>query len=329
MTEPAHAPPHHELAPVTDIRGLRHHDDAVRRPEARFRRLFDNAPVGMAFLDDRQQIVSANDALCRMLEYSPSQLAGRTLRELTPAEDVHRAEELTVRLFAGDLDRFTVEKRLVASTGRVVWAELNVSRLDRSTPREAIAMISDVTARKCAETELIHRATHDPLTSLPNRNLLDDRIQLVQARSDRSGQFFAVLYVDLDGFKSVNDRHGHATGDDVLTMIAGCIAQAVRPSDTVARVGGDEFVVLCEDLGAGGKAAKRAAAEVATRVRVAVSSGCASRATTVPLSASIGIVVARGFATAPAAMIAAADTAMYVAKTAPKSNRSYRAVSGA
>jgi diguanylate cyclase (GGDEF)-like protein len=152
-----------------------------------------------------------------------------------------------------------------------------------------------------------HEAFHDPLTGLANRTLLADRLGQALARSGRGGTT-AVLVVDLDGFKHVNDTHGHAAGDAVLAAVAARLAAAVRPADTVARVGGDEFVVLCQDLG------EAAARVLAARIEAVVGAPHTVAGVEHVLAASIGIAQVADVATTPERLLAAADEAAYRAK---------------
>lgn len=155
-------------------------------------------------------------------------------------------------------------------------------------------------------SDLAHRATHDPLTNLPNRSLLEDRIDLALARSDRAQKPVAVMFVDLDGFKRVNDEFGHATGDEVLIEAARSIQSVLRPSDTVARLGGDEFVVVCDVV-----ADTADAITIASRVNAALRE---LRPDTMALTASIGIALSGSSSADPTHLLQQADAAMYQAK---------------
>jgi diguanylate cyclase (GGDEF)-like protein len=167
----------------------------------------------------------------------------------------------------------------------------------------------DVTAQREAAEALSQLALHDPLTGLPNRSLFMDRLGQALRRLDRCHRVLAVLFVDLDRFKAINDRFGHAAGDETLVAVATRLREVLRPSDTVGRLGGDEFVVLCEDL-----EDDQAAVRVAERVLAALDRPMPCAGQEVTCSASIGIAVTRRADATPDALLRDADMAMYRAK---------------
>jgi diguanylate cyclase (GGDEF)-like protein len=162
--------------------------------------------------------------------------------------------------------------------------------------------------RELLQRQLAARATHDALTGLPNRLLLFDRIEHALRVTERASQRVAVLFVDLDGFKSVNDRLGHQAGDEVLVAVAQRIVEAVREADTVARLGGDEFVILCEDVSDSEKPV-----EIAERIIAALNQPFVLAAGAVAISASVGIAESCG-CDDPNDLVMRADQAMYAAK---------------
>lgn len=175
----------------------------------------------------------------------------------------------------------------------------------------AVLAIHDVTEQRRVETALLAQATHDSLTGLPNRSVVQDRLQTALARSRRSKSPIAVLFIDLDHFKLVNDTIDHAAGDRLLREVATQVRAVIRPSDTLVRLGGDEFLAICENLSGVGDALS-----VADRIRAAVNSAVTQLRIEIPVSASIGIALAQTGQESPDSLLTDADSAMYRAKEA-------------
>ena len=204
----------------------------------------------------------------------------------------------------------TAEVRLHHRDGHWVWTELRVAPVsDAAGAVVAVdVMLRDIGARKASEEVLARQALHDPLTSLPNRTLLLDRLEGAIARARRSGRHVAVLLLDVDRFKLVNDTYGHAAGDQLLQTLAGRLAGAVRATDTVGRIGGDEFVVVCDGL-----ATPEDAVEMCERVRLPLLDPVEVGDGQVQVSGSIGLAIGGPDATAEQ-LLGEADAAMYRAK---------------
>jgi diguanylate cyclase (GGDEF)-like protein len=169
-----------------------------------------------------------------------------------------------------------------------------------------IIWLRDASGELHARRELEHRALHDPLTKLPNRELLLDRLSVALARRVRQDTAVGVVFIDLDDFKRVNDEHGHAVGDDLLVSVAQRLQREVRDGDTVARYGGDEFVVLCEDL-----ASEDTAGPLARRLGSAIAQPVTAGGLLLRVGASIGVVVESDPATDPETLLSRADAEMY------------------
>ena len=314
-----------DAALVPDERGDARYCFAKVAPAAqaaahrRFERLFSKAPIGIAVVDKELRVVDANEALCDMLAYGRGQLLGHHLAELSPSEDGPRDLAHIREVMSGGVSRCRFEKRYVTATGGVRWVAVAVSALPRDDATDgdpdAMLVLEDITERKDAETRLEHLATHDELTGLFRRSVLAERLDEALARAHRTESHLAVLLGDLDRFKAVNDLHGHYFGDLVLEQIGARIAQTIRPFDLAARVGGDEFVVLCEGLGEDREQAEQAARDVAQRLRWRMSEPFEIPGLP-PLRTgmTVGIVVSRGGGPRASGMVAAADAAMYAAK---------------
>jgi diguanylate cyclase (GGDEF)-like protein/PAS domain S-box-containing protein len=302
---------HMRQGTLQDITQQKQAEQALRAGERRFRAIFDDAAVGIARIALDGWILEANDALAELLGRGRVELVGSYLGTFSESGGADGVPSEFTQLAEGGIERYEADRAYVRRDGQPLWCHVAVSliRDEDLLPEFAIAMFEDITARKAAEDELARRAMHDGLTGLPNRDLLLDRLGVALARTVR-GSGIAVMFMDLDGFKGVNDEHGHEAGDVVLIEAGRRFADALRAADTLARHGGDEFVVLLEDV-------HEAADAVATAERLI---HCLdepielSNATKVSLGVSIGLVVAFDLARGAEELIRQADTAMYRAK---------------
>jgi diguanylate cyclase (GGDEF)-like protein/PAS domain S-box-containing protein len=219
----------------------------------RFRTVFEGASIGMVRVDADGHALEANPALERMIGYSAAEIAAMQFRDITHPDDIEHNLTLFSELMRGERDSYQLEKRWYRQNGDLIWVEVTavLERDESGEPLSAISMIEDITERKAGEDELRqqsalneHQALHDGLTGLPNRTLLRDRIQQAILTAKREGGRVAVLMMDLDRFKEVNDSLGHAAGDDLLKQLGSRLQAVLRESDTVARLGGDEFGLL-------------------------------------------------------------------------------------
>jgi len=296
---------------IHDVSARTESERARREAEERFRSAFDDAAIGMAIVSPEGSWLRVNQALSEITGYSPARLTRMGFADITHPEDLGRDLEALDELIHGGRRRFLTETRYRHADGHTVWVALSVSAV-RGEHGELLYLISqmqDITERKAAEARLAHQALHDPLTGLPNRTLFGDRILVARARIRRGGSL-AVLFCDLDGFKTANDRFGHDTGDRVLADVAGRMSAVVRPSDTIARIGGDEFAILCEGID------ERGATAVANRVASALDSPIRVGERDLRMTASIGIVLTDDAERGAEALLGAADAAMYMAKRA-------------
>lgn len=303
----------HVLAILRDVTDERRGADAVRHSEARLRAVFDQAAVAIALTDLSGAFVEANTAIERVLGHRADELLGRPWLHFVPHDDHAAAREALDAIAAGEHESATIEQRFVRRDGRVVWAQLTVSRAEAPDDRGGlVVMLQDITERRALEAQLTWQAYHDPLTNLANRTLFRDRVErALLARRDRPGSV-GVLFLDLDNFKHVNDSLGHAAGDQLLFEVARRLLNATRGCDTVARLGGDEFAILLDNI--------RNAADctiVAERVLTSMQTAVLLEGREVTVGASIGIVRADEQASADE-LLRDADVAMYDAKQAGK-----------
>ena len=222
-------------------------EQAAWAAEQRFSAAFREAPVAMLLIDPRGVVLDANPALGELVGDDPRALIGRQSLRLAHHDDRDAIRALLRAVVEQDDAVAPLEWRLERPAGEPVWVQGSVAPLP-GEPKTLVLHLINVTERRATEARLAHRALHDALTGLPNRTLLSDRLeQAVRAvRRDQGG--VAVLFLDLNGFKEVNDTYGHAAGDDVLVEVARRLRSAVRPADTVARLGGDEFAIVAEGL---------------------------------------------------------------------------------
>ena len=188
-------------------------------------------------------------AVFASLGYRPEDLEGTNERDLIHPVDVGMRESQIARLLETNVAQPPAEMRVRSKNGVWRWFEtMDTNCLDNPSVRGIVTNARDVTERKAAEVDLVELSLHDTLTGLPNRLLLMDRLAIALARTARTDEITAVLFCDLDSFKIVNDSVGHEAGDRVLIEVARRFKRAVREADTVARTGGDEFVVVCESV---------------------------------------------------------------------------------
>ena len=293
-----------------DITAERQAAHELRDAEERFRKAFDQAPIGMALVSPEGRFIRVNDELCRITGYCERDLLATTFQELTHPDDLEADLAQVLRLLAGESEAYSLEKRYLHPDGRYVWVLLSVSlvRDEAGAPAYFVSQIQDIGEQKLAAERLTELTLHDALTGLANRVLFSDRLEHAVERSRRSKERIAVLFVDLDRFKSVNDNFGHAAGDELLRQAADRMREAVRPGDTIARLGGDEFTVLCEDLGA-----VHDAGLVADRLNETLTRPFVLFDAVTSIGVSIGIAVADSRDSAET-VLARADAAMYRAK---------------
>jgi diguanylate cyclase (GGDEF)-like protein/PAS domain S-box-containing protein len=287
------------------------HVAALRESEERFRSAFDHA-AGMALVAADGRWIKVNRSLCDMLGYTQDQLLATNFQAITHTDDIGTLMANVGKLLAGDLTTHQMEQRYLHKKGHMVWVLLSITVV-RETQSESVNLIfqiQDITDRKRAEERLLHEAMHDVLTGLPNRALFMDHLKLsVERGKRRDDRLFAVLFLDLDRFKIINDSLGHMVGDQLLVGIARRLETCLRPGDTVARLGGDEFTILLEDLNGAGEAI-----EVAERLQKALARPFNLNGHEVFATVSIGIALSATGYELPDDVLRDADTAMYRAK---------------
>ena len=285
---------------------------------ARFRTLFDGASLGILRLDAGGVAVEVNPALEQMLGASAEELIGSRFSAHLIAEHRETVDQLLAETVSGTRGSFALEARCTTRSGGPLWAYVRAvgEQREGDAPLRVVAMIENISERKRAEQELIrqsqlneHQALHDPLTGLPNRLLFGERIGQAIRHAERSNSKLAVVLMDLDRFKEVNDSLGHSAGDELLAKVGERMRDAIRGSDTVARLGGDEFGLLLPDLHDG-----EGAIPVITRIRAALERPVYVHSLPLAVEASIGIAIYPDHGTDAQSLIQKADVAMYDSK---------------
>lgn len=274
---------------------------------------FHHAPCGVILIQQSGDriAVSTNPALLELLDLDESELRLLPLGQLLHPDDRETAARLAADLDAGAAT-VAGDLRVLTGSGDTRWVRMMGTSFRTGHGDAYLLNVTDISERKRLEVELTEKALQDPLTGLPNRRFLAARLRESLSRTAREGSTMAVLYLDLDRFKRINDQAGHATGDRALVTIADRLRHILRPTDTLARIGGDEFVVVCDGLTTaedGLEVGRRAREAIAEPVQVD------GRAFEVTVSIGVTSVVGREASQWSAdRLVAAADDAMYASK---------------
>jgi diguanylate cyclase (GGDEF)-like protein/PAS domain S-box-containing protein len=294
------------LGSATDISHRKAAESALAFSEKRYRTMFENAPIGIALTSFDGAILAANETMTRMFGYARKE-NGVNSRELY-ADPSKRDEWLSIFRQRGSVHGFETEFR--RRDGSLFFGSLTVNRLDLDRGGILLVMIEDITERRQWRERMVHEAHHDSLTGLPNRRLLLDRVEQAMKEARHRGALAAVLFLDLDNFKQINDSLGHNVGDQLLKEVAARLKALVRRSDLVSRQGGDEFVVVLAEL-----EQAQDAAMVATKILQALQDPVRIGERSIAVRTSIGISLYPDHeGRDAAALLRKADEAMYAAK---------------
>ncbi len=298
------------LALGQDITDRKHAEESLRQSTQHFQAYFEAAPFGMAATSLEKGWLEVNNALCELLGYSREELSHMTWAEITHPEDLSMDEAEFQRILNGEIDGYTLDKRFIRKDGTIVPTHIAIRCLRRQdgSVDYFVALVEDITERMQALQKIEYLAHFDPLTGLPNRTLLNDRVENLLQVSTRSKSELALLFLDLDRFKNVNDSLGHDIGDKLLMQVGQRLTQTLRDEDTVSRMGGDEFVALLPSTNTDG------AAHVASKILQVLSRAYHIDNYELNISASLGIAMFPENGQDFASLSRSADSALYRAK---------------
>ena len=287
-------------------------EEALATSETRFKAIFEGAGIGMALTEVTEEtfcMVECNPTLQKMLGYNAKELKSISISNLTHPDDLKKTLEMHKKILAGKKS-IRLEKYLLTKDKQPLWINVTWSLIeDNDTSKFGLMVLEDITDRKKFEMQLTHLATHDYLTDIPNRYSFEENLKRVVARATR-GVKSALLFMDIDNFKLINDTKGHAAGDDVLVKVVKILLNNIREGDFLARLGGDEFGVILENVDLD------KAMLIAEKLRDTVDKSdiyLPSYGLTHNLSISIGVVTVDGELDSQK-LLSLADTALYVAK---------------
>jgi diguanylate cyclase (GGDEF)-like protein/PAS domain S-box-containing protein len=284
--------------------------------EKRFQSAFAHAAIGMVLVSTEGRVLQANRALSVLLGRDGATLPGLLFGDLLCREDAGLLNDQLQRVLSREVEAFAVELRCADPHGRDIWVSLHCGFFadDVSTEPCLIFQVHDITARRRAEGHLQHIAYHDSLTNLANRNRFNEcLLQALENQRSEPSRHFAVMYLDFDRFKLINDSLGHGAGDEFLIKVARRIQQHVRPSDVLARLGGDEFAILSEQINN-----THHAVALAERLQTVLREPLLIAGKEISTSASIGITFSDFGYRTPEEVLRDADLAMYKAKAKGK-----------
>ncbi|MEV4946808.1 EAL domain-containing protein [Streptomyces sp. NPDC053755] len=285
---------------------------ALHATETRFRAVFEGAAIGIGIADLDGNILEVNETLTRMFGGLEHHVRSRNVQDWVHPEDAPHVWKLYGELVRGEREHYRVEKPYYRGDGTVLWTNLTVSLLRDAEgfPQYQLALMEDTTERRLLNLRLRYEATHDALTGLPNRTLFFERLE--KALTSAEGARFGLCYLDLDGFKAINDSLGHAAGDRLLVEVADRLQScATAPGEMVARLGGDEFVALTT-----GSDTEAQVVELANRILTTLATPVRIDGRELTVRGSVGVVEGPAGERTPAEVLRSADITMYRAKSA-------------
>jgi diguanylate cyclase (GGDEF)-like protein/PAS domain S-box-containing protein len=297
---------HFRIAWYDDLTERRAAERRAGLAERDFEAAFHASPHGVAIVGLDGRFLHVNQKLAEIVGYSAETLVDLTFQEITHPEDLDADLAQVDALLAGEIDTYEMEKRYYTRDGHLIWVLLAVAivRDDDGSPRHFISQIQDISTRKRLEAHTYELANRDPITSLYNRRRFEEELKRQIARCREEGESAALLLLDLDFFKNVNDSAGHVAGDRLIRLVGRALDERIKDPDVAARIGGDEFAVILRDIDL---AQARAVAE---ELRLAITAADHERDCT----ASLGLCRLHGDVPDAETCFRAVDRAMYRAK---------------
>lgn len=289
----------------------------LEESESRFRSAFDFAAMGMAIVSLEGKWLKVNKSLCQIVGYTEEELLKTDFQSITYPDDLEKDLTYVQQLLAGEICSYHMEKRYIKKDGSVIWILLSGSLLRNAnnTPLYFIAQIQNIDDKKKAEQELNYIAHHDILTGLANRKQLDASFELALSYAKRHQNQIAVLFLDLDFFKEINDTLGHDVGDQLLIEIGARLKTTVRSTDILIRQGGDEFIIALTEL-----SGPNQVIEIAKKILVTIAEPIIIKSHKISITCSIGISMYPEDGQDLNLLIKQADKALYIVKSEGKNN---------
>lgn len=292
--------------------------DALEASEKRTRAILENALVGIVYVS-QQRIIDVNEKFLELFGHNREEITGLGIDSLYAREEDLKTVNAASMVLLNSGNTYQGEWRMRQRNGNEFWCAVSAKSVSVGTTDDGIIwLFEDITRRKNQEEELLQLSNYDSLTKLPNRSLFTDRLQQNINRAGRHNKLLGLLFIDLDRFKTINDSLGHNAGDELLRIVAGRISESVRGSDTVSRLGGDEFTVILPEILDISDAGK-----VAEKIINMLAGPCALYAHDISITPSIGVSIFPGDADNWESLLKNAESAMYHAKSTGRNNYSY------
>jgi diguanylate cyclase (GGDEF)-like protein/PAS domain S-box-containing protein len=305
---------------VQDVSKRKLAESALQASEEKFRATAEQCPVGITQVSLDGQWLYINPKMCELTGYTEEEIKLLTDQEITHPQDIEAQHAQTKHLIAGEIPAFTMRKRYIRKDGAIVWTDMTVSAV-RGISGQAqsfLMILEDTTAAREYTRQIFDMARYDSLTGLPNRNFLKVRFMQAKQRALQNGKQIALLFLDLDKFKDINDSFGHEMGDRLLNAIVRRIKSCIREFDMIARLGGDEFAVILENL-----SEPQQAGQIAQEILDSLALPIALEEAEVFQTASIGITLYPQDGDGAEGLLRKGDIALYAAKERGRNNYQY------